>query len=98
MYLVAIAWMYVVVMMSVVEATSPNGTVIGAFFTFVLYGALPLSIVLYIMRTPGRKRARLAAEAADASATSADGNASAAEPDRGDHAPGDAVAAERKEA
>ncbi len=56
MYLVAIAWMYVVVMMTVVEATSPNGTVIGAMFTFVLYGALPLSVVLYIMRTPARKR------------------------------------------
>lgn len=95
MYLVAIAWMYVVVMMAVVEATSANGTVLGALFTFLLYGALPLSVVLYILRTPARKRARLAAEAPSADAPAAE--PSAAEPDGSDHAPGDAVTAERKE-
>ncbi len=51
MYLVAIAWMYVVVMMAVVEALR-QGTVLGAVITFVLYGALPLSVVLYIMGSP----------------------------------------------
>ena len=56
MYLIAIAWMYVVVMMTIAEAASPNGTLLGAFFTFLLYGVLPLSIVLYILGTPGRKR------------------------------------------
>lgn len=92
MYLVAIAWMYVVVMMAIVEAGSPNGTVIGAVFTFLLYGALPLSIVLYLLRSPARKRARLNAEALATPAPSA------SPPDGGDHAPGDAIAAERKEA
>jgi hypothetical protein len=91
MYLVAIAWMYVVVMMAIVEAGSPNGTVIGALFTFLLYGALPLSIVLYVMRSPSRKRARLAAEALATPAPSA------TQPDGGDHAAGEAVTAERKE-
>ncbi len=91
MYLVAIAWMYVVVMMAIVEAGSPNGTVIGAVFTFLLYGALPLSIVLYLMRSPARKRARLAAQA------QADADLSAGEPDGSDHASGDAIAPERKE-
>ena len=90
MYLVAIAWMYVVVMMTVVEATSANGTVIGAVFTFFLYGALPLGIVLYILRTPARKRARRLAEASAV-------DASAIPPDGGDHPAGDAVATERKE-
>ena len=56
MYLIAIAWMYVVVMMTIAEAASPSGTLLGAFFTFVLYGLLPLSILLYILGTPGRKR------------------------------------------
>lgn len=94
MYLVAIAWIYVVLMMSVAEATSPQGTVLGAIFTFLLYGLLPLSIVLYIMGTPSRRRALRAAEqAADAAALAA---ASAA-PDGSSHATGDAVAAERKE-
>ena len=92
MYLVAIAWMYVVVMMAIVEAGSPNGTVIGAVFTFLLYGALPLTIVLYVMRSPARKRARRAAEALAAA------EPSAGEPDGGDHAAGDSLASERKEA
>lgn len=94
MYLVAIAWMYVVVMMTVVEATSQNGTVIGAIFTFLLYGALPLSVVLYILRTPTRKRAR---RIADGSAAEAPADAvSDRQPDRGDHASGHAIATEGK--
>jgi hypothetical protein len=36
LYIVAIGWMFVVILMSVVEATSPNGSVLGAFFTFLL--------------------------------------------------------------
>lgn len=96
MYLVAIAWMYVVVMMAVVEATSANGTLLGAIFTFLLYGALPLSVVLYILRSPARKRARLAAEARAASPSAAE--TSLDEPDGSHHAPGHTVTSERKEA
>lgn len=91
MYLVAIAWMYVVMTMSVAEAISPAGTLLGAAFTFLLYGALPLSIVLYVLGAPGRRRRR-AAQAAAARAAS-----SAIEPDGRRHAPGDAVAPEREE-
>ena len=79
MYLVVIAWFYVVLMAALVEATSPMGTVLGAVITFVLYGLLPLSIVVYILGTPGRKRAiyaRAMAERAKASAAAtADGRA-----------------------
>ena len=64
MYLVAIAWIYVVLMMSAAEATASNGTLLGALVTFVLYGLLPVSIVIYLMRTPARKRARARAEQA----------------------------------
>jgi mannose/fructose/N-acetylgalactosamine-specific phosphotransferase system component IID len=66
MYLVAIAWIYVVLMMAVAEATSPQGTVLGAIFTFLLYGALPLSIVMYLLRTPHRRRMRRAREEEEA--------------------------------
>ena len=98
MYLIAIAWMYVVLMMAVAEATNVNGTVLGALFTFVLYGLLPLGIVLYIFGTPGRKRARRAAEAAsDKAALTATADASVSAPHDGDHAAGDAVASVRKE-
>jgi hypothetical protein len=91
MYLVAIAWMYVVLMMAIVEATSPIGTVLGAVFTFLLYGVLPLAILLYILGTPARRKRRLRLEA-EAAATSA-----AVDPDGTGHPPGDAVAPERKE-
>ncbi|MFM9914840.1 MAG: hypothetical protein ACKVOX_03445 [Rhizobacter sp.] len=95
MYLVAIAWMYVVVMMTVVEATSQNGTVIGAIFTFLLYGALPLAVVLYILRTPARRRARRLSEAPPAHGSVTE--ISTREPDGRDHPAGDAIPAERKE-
>jgi predicted membrane channel-forming protein YqfA (hemolysin III family) len=58
MHIVALGWMFVVVLMTLAEATSPQGTLLGAFVTLILYGVLPLSIVLYIMATPMRRRAR----------------------------------------
>jgi len=90
MLLIAIGWIYVVLMVAVVEATSPNGTLLGALFTLLLYGVLPLSIVAYLFFSPARRRARRAAEARSAAAGGLD-------PDDGGHAPGDAVAPERKE-
>ena len=45
MYLIAIGWIYVVLMVALVEALSSNGTVLGAVFTFLLWGVLPLAIV-----------------------------------------------------
>lgn len=57
MYLVIIGWIYVVLMMAVAEATNPAGTLTGAVFTFVLYGAAPVSLVVYLLGRRGRKRA-----------------------------------------
>jgi hypothetical protein len=91
MYLVAIAWMFVVVLMAAAEAMSPIGSVLGALITLALYGVLPLSIVLYVMGTPLRRRARLAAEMRAAA------DAASAQPDGSGHAAGDAIAPERKE-
>ena len=88
MHIVAIAWLFVVVLMTLAEATSPQGTLLGAFFTLLLYGVLPLSIVLYVLGTPVRRRARRHAEAALASIPQGDACG---------EAPGDAVAPERKE-
>jgi membrane protein implicated in regulation of membrane protease activity len=65
MYLVLIAWIYVAFMMAIAEATSPVGTLLGAAFTFLLYGLLPMSVVGYIMGTPSRRRALKAKEAAE---------------------------------
>ena len=95
MHIVAIAWMFVVVLMTLAEATSSQGTVLGAFFTFVLYGLLPLAIVLYLMGTPLRRRARRAAEAQADAASSAESATPAG--DGGGQAPGAGLAAVRKE-
>lgn len=56
MHLVVIAWLYVAVMMAVAEATSPTGTVLGAVFTFLLYGLAPVALVVYLMTAPARRR------------------------------------------
>ncbi|AMP04679.1 hypothetical protein [Collimonas pratensis] len=57
MYIVAIAWIYVVFMMAITEANAVAGVM-----TFLLYGVFPLTIVLYLMGTPKRKRNRQRAE------------------------------------
>lgn len=96
MHIVAVAWGFVVLLMSLAEATSSQGSVLGAFFTFVLYGVLPLSIVMYVMGTPARRRARLAAEGRVQD--DSDGGApSSPQSDGSGQSAGEAVAAERKE-
>lgn len=82
MYLVVIAWTYVVLMMSIAEAFSPQGSLLGAVFTFLLYGVLPLSIVMYILGTPGRKRALARQQVQDEAKT----RDSIAQPDERGHA------------
>jgi len=88
MYLVPIAWLYVTVLMAVAEATSSNGSLLGALITLVFYGILPVALIVYLMRTPARRRARLAREAASI------------QPDAGSHPPAaaqdDTVAAVRE--
>lgn len=58
MHIVALGWMFVVVLMSAAEATSPQGSLLGALMTFVFYGLVPVGIVVYVMNTPHRRRAR----------------------------------------
>ncbi len=91
MYLLAIAWLYVVVLMAIAEGTAVGGSWLGAAFTFLLYGALPLGISLYLLATPARRPARRRAELASAA------GGRAADPDGGGHAAGDPVAPVGKE-
>jgi hypothetical protein len=65
MYIVPIAWLYVALMMAVAEATNTNGTILGAIITFLLYGLGPVALVVYLMRSPARRRAIKAREAAE---------------------------------
>jgi len=92
MYIVAIAWLYVVVLMAFAEGMSTGGSWLGAAFTFLLYGALPLGISLYLLGTPARRRARRRA-ALDSAAK----GLAATDPDGSGHAPGDPVAPVGKE-
>ena len=65
MQIVALGWAYVVLMMVLAEALGPGGTVLGALVTLLLYGVLPLGIVLYIGGARSRARARRLGQALD---------------------------------
>ena len=93
MQIVAIGWAYVVLMMVLAEALGPGGSVLGALVTLLLYGVLPLSIVLYVGGARGRARARHLAQARESAA----GNSGDVDPGRGGQATGDAVAPVREE-
>ncbi|OYU31056.1 MAG: hypothetical protein CFE39_10380 [Comamonadaceae bacterium PBBC2] len=98
MYLIVIAWLYVTLLMALAEAFSTQGTVLGAIITFVLYGVLPMSLVVYLAGTPLRRKEIRRQETAETPSASAP---STVQPDAGGHAAGlteDAtVAAVRKE-
>lgn len=82
MLIIFIGWTFVVVVFALAHATAPGGTLLGALVTLVL-GLAPLAVVLAIALLGSRhRRAR---------------NVSALDPDRGGHAPGDAIAAKREE-
>lgn len=92
--LTVVAWLYVVLMMTVAEATHPGGTVLGAFFTFVLYGVGPVLLLVYLMGRPMRRAARRAREERAARETAA---AVSGQPGSGGEAPADPVTPVRKE-
>ena len=90
MYLIVIAWLYVTVMMGIAEATSPQGTWLGALITFMLYGLLPMGLLVYILGTPERKRQLKARQAAEQQAwqqAQEQQQAASTLPDTGSHTP-----------
>ena len=99
MWIVAIAWMYVALMMALAEATSTQGSILGAVITFFMYGLGPLALVLYLMGAPARRRALQAKEEAEWRAQMAAHQAASdsAQADGGSLPPSDAVSSERKE-
>jgi hypothetical protein len=89
-YLVVIGWLYVVLMMAVAEASNTTGTVLGAIVTFFLYGLLPVALVVYLMRTPQRRKEIKAREVAEdqarrAAATETATSPHSVQPDAGGH-------------
>ncbi|WP_295984049.1 hypothetical protein [uncultured Variovorax sp.] len=105
-HLIVIGWLYVALMMAVAEATNTTGTVLGAIFTFLLYGLAPVALVVYLMGTPARRRAirQRELEAQEAARRAAAEQARLASetpvsdlPDQRGEAAADAVAPVRKE-
>lgn len=92
MYIVVIAWLYVALMMAVAEANHPAGGLLGAVFTFVLYGVGPVALVAYLLGRPARRAARRAREEAEAARAAGSG-----QPDGSREAPADPVPPVRKE-
>ena len=86
MYLIVIAWLYVTLLMGLAEAFSTQGSVMGAIITFLLYGVLPMSLLVYIMGTPLRRKARL--QASEQAPKQPADLASGVEPNASGHAPG----------
>jgi len=69
MHIVAIGWMYVVLMMSLAE-----DNVVAALMTFLFYGVVPVGLILYISgsrRRRARNQAKAQAQAAPAKANTA---------------------------
>lgn len=58
LYLIAIAWIYVVLYMSITESS-----IVAGIMTFIFYCVIPLSLVIYVLRSPARKRQIKAQEA-----------------------------------
>jgi membrane protein implicated in regulation of membrane protease activity len=82
MWVVSIAWTFVVVVFAIAHALAPGGTLLGALLALVL-GLAPLAVVLCIALAAARRRRTR--------------HASTTDPDRSGHAPGDTVAAKREE-
>jgi hypothetical protein len=89
MILVGIAWLYVVLLIALVQATGAHGRVLGALFTVGFYGMLPLSILGYLCFSPARRRVRRARERASGGLAGSDVGCPA---DGRDHPPGEAIA------
>lgn len=97
MLVIFVAWLYVALMMALAEALHPAGHWWGAVMTFLLYGVGPVSLALYLLTTPLRRKARANADARAAAEAEAEATAgSVGKADRGGHASGDAVAPERE--
>jgi bacteriorhodopsin len=57
MYLIAIGWIYVVFMMSITEQS-----VIAGIMTFIFYGVLPVTVIMYLGGSRQRRLKRQAEE------------------------------------
>jgi membrane protein implicated in regulation of membrane protease activity len=60
MYIIAIAWIYVTLLMALTETNVTAG-----ILTFALYGLMPLALLLWLFGAPMRRRRREQDDEAD---------------------------------
>lgn len=65
MYIIAIAWIYVTLLMALTETNITAG-----ILTFLLYGVMPLSLLVWLFGAPLRRRRRREAEAGESTENS----------------------------
>jgi hypothetical protein len=75
MYIIPIGWMYVVTLMAATETNFVAGVV-----TFLFYGALPCSVLVYLLGTKSRRLKRHAQEEAESALQNAPKEPPAAAP------------------
>lgn len=64
MYIVAISWLYVTLMMAATESS-----VVAGVLTFLFYGLLPCALFIWLFSTPQRRRNRQAKESVETTAS-----------------------------
>lgn len=59
MYIIAIAWLYVALLVAVAD-----DSVVGGVLTFVFFGIAPLALFVWLFGTPARRRTKAMRERA----------------------------------
>ena len=75
MYLIAIGWLYVTLLMALTE-----GSVVAGVLSFVFYGLAPTALLMWLLGTTARRRRRAQREAAARQAEAASGTDSSPAP------------------
>lgn len=86
MYIILIAWGFVVSLMAAAEAMST--TIVSGLLTLAFYGLLPMAILLYLMQTPVRRKRRAREENEARVSLSGDTSKEASEGDAASGKPG----------
>lgn len=61
MYIIAIGWLFVTVLMAAAEAMTTS--LVAGMLTLLFYGVVPVGLILYLLGTPERRRRQQRAEA-----------------------------------
>ena len=75
MYIIAIGWLYVTLLMALTE-----GSVVAGVLSFVFYGLAPTALLMWLLGTTARRRRRAQREAAARQAEAASADSSPAPP------------------